>query len=428
MLDIIDEFSGRTLEQVAIESSGHQQDAAGLYQQSLVNQERLLQSRVLDAAYRMEESGIDWQPTVNFLRACVNRDVTGMRDAYRASITKNKGKFGLYTQVLNPMDEGTAADGGNMVPAEYAALVMMTIRSKSHFVSKCTPWRIANGYVGYVPTLATLPSVVWVGENEPITASKPTIGKLTLTLKKTAVIVPFSNELLEDANVDVVAFVARTVGASLALEYDTQIARGTGTPWTGLLGQTTSVWNLGGTTTSGNLNYNDVTWNDMIEMSNVVSAIYQIGSEYYLDQNVFTALLKRQDNQNRYLYGSIANPANQVDGLSYTIDPATGVMRWSFNGWPINVMHGDTSGTTGIMIATYDTADHASTKFGLFGNIKETCYFASKNGLKAAFGTEATVDGTSLFVNDLQAVRYTERVAFGCGLPLQLVAMKTDAA
>lgn len=363
--------------------------------------------------------GVDWSHSVNFLRAAARKDWGAVRDAYKAAASVNRR---LFTQLLDPQDEGTNADGGYLVPVELAALVMMILRESSTFLAHMRhipmPYKTKD-----VPTLTTGPTVAWYDENTAMDDTKVVFGKMTLTAKKIGAIVAITNELLEDTPVDAIQVIAENIVDAIALEIDTQIARGTGTPWTGLLGLTTGTYVQGDATNSGKTKYNDITWDDLFNLTVTKLAPNAMkGAGIYIDQNVWNVLLKLKDGQNNYLYwGSGANGLPRADHAgAQSLNPGDNSMSWYFNGFPVHVM------PSGVMIATYDTNAHATTKHVIFGNLYKTCWIGDKRPLRADFGTEAQVDAVNLFANDLTGIRYTQRLAFGCGLPLKLIALLTS--
>src|SRR5207249_7396350 len=140
-------------------------------------------------------------------------------------------------------------------------------------------------------TLAGKPSVAWTDENTSIAASKATFGRLTLTAKKLAAIYPISNELLDDANIDIYNTIVRIFTNVFAQEEDTQVFRGTGSPFTGILGTSGVTTNyLGGSSSSGKTKYTDVTFDDLISLVQSLSPAQQRGAAIFVEQNTLTDL------------------------------------------------------------------------------------------------------------------------------------------
>lgn len=68
----------------------------------------------------------------------------------------------------------------------------------------------------------------YVGERQPIPATNPTIGQLSMSAKKLAALVPISNELLRHADIGVDALVRDDLTETVAVKEDQQFLRGAG--------------------------------------------------------------------------------------------------------------------------------------------------------------------------------------------------------
>lgn len=323
-----------------------------------------------------------------------------------------------YVKLLNPQIEGTGSAGGYLVPEEFFADVLFQLNEFGFARKFCAQVSMRTNVLN-VSTLAGKPSVSWVDENSSIAASKATFGRLTLTAKKLAAIYPISNELLDDANIDIYNTIVRIFTNVFALEEDVQAFRGTGSPFTGIL-STSGVTKtyLGASSTSGKTKFIDITFDDMINLVQSLSPAQQRGAAIFLEQNTFTELLKRKDTASRYLW-DISSAILPVEAKQQGLN-ATGL---SFRGFPIVVM------PNGILIETYDSSAHANTPFALFGNLKTAgCWFGQHGGMDVRVSHDATAEGVNAFTNDLQMLRMSERIAFGVGQPSYLGVLSTSAS
>lgn len=101
--------------------------------------------------------------------------------------------------------EGVGADGGFAVPPDFRATITSTIEgeesllaltdqlvtSSNHIevpLDETTPWQTTGGIQAF-----------WEGENELATQSKPALERNTVRLNKLMVLVPVTDELMEDA-------------------------------------------------------------------------------------------------------------------------------------------------------------------------------------------------------------------------------------
>ncbi len=323
-----------------------------------------------------------------------------------------------YVRSLAPQAEGTSSAGGYLVPPEFYADVLFMLNEFGFARKYCGQIQMRSNVLN-VSTLTGKPSVAWTAENGVIPASKAVFGRLTLTAQKLAAIYPISNELLTDANVDVYKAILQIFVEVFGQEEDTQCFRGTGSPFTGMLGTSGVLTTyLGGSSTSGKTKYTDITLDDLINLANSIGPAQQRGASLFIEQNTLTDLLKKKDSQSRYLWDIAQSQDPQIKG---TNGLAGGGL--TFRGFPVVVL------PNGIAINGYDTGSHPSTPFAVFGNFKTAgAWMGTHGGMEMRISFDATADGVNAFTNDLQMLRMTERIAFGVGQPGYLAVLTTSAS
>jgi HK97 family phage major capsid protein len=349
--------------------------------------------------------------TFRFFQALANNDTSELR-SLAASYEPE------YIKLLAPSVESSNPSGGYLVPPEFYADVIFLLNEFGFARKHCAQVAMRTNQLN-VSTLSGKPSVAWTDENTTIPASKPTFGRLTLTAKKLAAIYPVSNELLADANIDVYETVLRIFANVFAQEEDVQVFRGTGAPFTGILGTAgVTLSYQGGTSTSGKTKYTDITFDDLIALVQSIGPSYQRGAAIFMEQNTLTELLKRKDASSRYLWdltSAILPDVSNGQGLA-----GRGL---SFRGFPIVVL------PNGVLISTYDANPHPSSPFVIFGNLKTAgCWFGTHGAMDVRISHDATADGVNAFTNDLQMMRMTERVAFGVAQPSYVGVLSTSAS
>jgi HK97 family phage major capsid protein len=349
--------------------------------------------------------------TFRFFQALANNDTSELR-----SLAANYEQE--YVKLLSPSVESSNPSGGYLVPPEFYADVIFLLNEFGFARKHCAQVAMRTNQLN-VSTLSGKPSVAWTDENTTIPASKPTFGRLTLTAKKLAAIYPVSNELLADANIDVYETVLRIFANVFAQEEDVQVFRGTGAPFTGILGTAgVTLSYQGGTATSGKTKYTDITFDDLIALVQSIGPSYQRGAAIFMEQNTLTELLKRKDASSRYLWdltSAILPDVSNGQGLA-----GRGL---SFRGFPIVVL------PNGVLISTYDANPHPSSPFVIFGNLKTAgCWFGTHGAMDVRISHDATADGVNAFTNDLQMMRMTERVAFGVAQPGYVGVLSTSAS
>ncbi|MEP7233956.1 MAG: phage major capsid protein [Ignavibacteriota bacterium] len=323
-----------------------------------------------------------------------------------------------YVKTLSPQVEGSGSAGGYLVPEEFFADVIFLLNEFGFARKFCAQIPMRSNILN-VSTLTGKPSVAWTDENAVIPASKATFGRLTLTAKKLAAIYPISNELLDDANIDIYNTIVRIFTNVFALEEDTQVFNGTGSPFTGILNTSdVATTYLGGSSSSGKTKYIDIVFDDLIALVQSLTPANQRGASLFIEQNTLTDLLKKKDTNNRYLWEltSVAQPiVSNAQGLTDS--------KLTFRGFPIVVM------PNGILIDGYDSGAHAGTPFAIFGNLKTAgCWLGQHGGMDVRVSFDATADGINAFTNDLQMLRITERIAFGVGQPSYIGVLSTSAS
>ena len=349
--------------------------------------------------------------TFRFFNAVANNDHSELRAIMQTYDPE-------YVRLLSPQVEGTNSAGGYLVPPEFYADVLFLLNEYGFARKYCAQIQMSSN-VANVSTLTGKPSVAWIAENTTIPSSKGTFARLTLTANKLAAIYPISNELLADANVDVYTTILRIFVEVFGAEEDTQVFRGTGSPFTGILNTSGVVTTyLGGSSTSTKTHYTDITLDDLINLVQSVGPAQQRDAVLFLEQNTLTDLLKRKDANSRYLWDIASSNDPQINGAN-----GFNATNLQFHGYPV------VSLPNGVLINGYDSSSHPSTPFAIFGNLKSAgCWLGLRGGMEMRISYDATAESVNAFTNDLQLLRMTERLAFGVGQPGYLAVLSTSAS
>lgn len=147
--------------------------------------------------------------------------------------TRMEGQY----KAIQGMSEGIGSDGGFAVIPEFSQNILTRVYDSSIFeltdnytvagnsmtfprnaeTSRKDGQR-AGGMLGY-----------WVAEGQTIQQSKPTINTFTLKLKKVAVVVYLTDELIQDAGQSLEAYVTRKASEEFKFQIDNSIVAGQGT-------------------------------------------------------------------------------------------------------------------------------------------------------------------------------------------------------
>lgn len=130
-------------------------------------------------------------------------------------------------------NEGTGADGGYLVPQEFARRIFQNSLDEGSFLPLTDQLPISGNTITF-PVDETTPwgsdgiRVYWGNEAAAATQTKPKLGERTLKLRKLIGLVPLTDELMGDAAASA-AYVNAKLGSSLAWKINSAIVDGTGT-------------------------------------------------------------------------------------------------------------------------------------------------------------------------------------------------------
>lgn len=142
---------------------------------------------------------------------------------------------GLYKAVQG-MSEGIGSDGGFSVIPEFSQNILTRVYDSSIF-EQTDNYTVAGNSMTFPRNAETSRKDgsraggmlgYWVAEGQTITSSKPTINTFTLKLKKVAVVVYLTDELIQDAGQSLEAYVTRKGSEEFKFQIDNSIVAGQG--------------------------------------------------------------------------------------------------------------------------------------------------------------------------------------------------------
>ena len=149
----------------------------------------------------------------------------------------------LYTKdsqtlaTFKAMNEGTGSAGGFLVPEEFTAEVYRVVEDYGLVAKMATKFPMGSDTKN-IPTVSSSVTGSYPGEATAGSASQPVLAQVQLIAKTWVGLSVMSNELLEDANVSVVNLLVELFAEAIAGELDNQGLTGSGSPFTGILGNT----------------------------------------------------------------------------------------------------------------------------------------------------------------------------------------------
>src|SRR6185369_2827362 len=142
-----------------------------------------------------------------------------------------------------------------------------------------------------IPALGTSVSVYWTNEGAKKTSTQPGFSLVTQTLKKLAAIVPFTDEILEDSQLNLTQLVSELFAEAVSKEEDLQFFAGTGSPWTGIINNTSvNIENTASTDPA------DVTVEDLQAVIDATPSGALNGAKFYMHRTVLSKLRLLREN------------------------------------------------------------------------------------------------------------------------------------
>lgn len=238
----------------------------------------------------------------------------------------------------------------------------------------------------------------FVGENAPIPEDNVTFGDFTLVLKKIAVIARWSNELDEDAIIDMGDYIAQAIARSFIKLEDQSCFLGDGTSTYGnivgllnrlldVAGDGTGTVSAGVVTQAAGNTVAALTLTDFIKVGGALPDYAELDDR-------FSWVMHRQ------FYHNVIIPL-LVAGGNPTIQNLTGDRpRYMLNGYPV------------VFSNLYPATPTAGTIAATFGDHSKAGTMGTGRGVTIDFSEHAVVNGESVWQRDQIACRGTERFTF----------------
>lgn len=317
------------------------------------------------------------------------------------------GKDASAMASFKAMNETTGSAGGYLVPEEFTAEVYRVVEDYGLIAKLATKIPMSTDTKN-VPTISASVSGSYPGEATAGTGSQPTFAQVQLLAKTWVGLTVMSNEMLADANVSVVNLLVELFAEAIAGELDSQGLTGTGSPFTGILGNA-SVNIV--TMSTGNNTFSSVTLADLRDLQAQVKSWALQGSGYIMHRSVWSIIQKLRtiSSTSGDFFGASQNPV--IVGVPQGFPTSTAGFLW---GYPV-YLSDKMPTTTGV-----------STKFVIFGNLKHM-FMGDRAPLAVSVSSEGTVASVSLFETNQSAVRVIARHAVAVGLPTAFAVLKTAA-
>jgi len=282
------------------------------------------------------------------------------------------------------LSEGVSTAGGFLVPEEFRAEILRLVPLYGVMRANARMIPMASD-IAHIPVSNSFNSATWTAEAAQIAQTNVTFGQATLVINKLAAIPQVSNELLQDANVPVIQWLAQVISESFAKEEDNQGFLGTGTPFVGVLSAT-------GVPTSPNTagtGFACLSYQDLVNATGNIYANALQNAKFYFHRSMIAHIRGLITTAGAPIFGATTNDVAGYPMVNTEILP-------SFANSGVS-----TSGTA----------------FGIFGDLGRGMAMGERGGMTMRLSEEATVAGNNLFQQDMVALRVIERVCFAVLLP-----------
>lgn len=242
-----------------------------------------------------------------------------------------------------------------------------------------------------IPRRATGLTAYWTGEGAAITASNKTLGNVTLTAKKLAAVATMTNELREDAIINIADDLAKEIAYAFSQSEDEAGFNGDGgSTYGGIVGVRAALKNLSGTianiaglvVAAGN-NYSEIT---LANFNSVVGRLPQFAdtpsAKWYMHKSFFHEVA------DRLAYAAGGTTVAEIGAKTSRM----------FLGYPVQFAQ---------VLPKAEANDQVC---ALFGDLTLAAAFGDRRETSIAFSEHATIGSDNMFEKDQIAVRGTERL------------------
>lgn len=140
---------------------------------------------------------------------------------FKALIQGNK-------KVVKALAEGSDETGGYLVPEEFNASIVDWAADKPVFRRFATVWPMKEKVLN-IPALAADVAVYWGSENTSISTTSADFGEVQLSVNRLNAIIYMSQELFDDAEIDMASYLTGRFAQAVYREEDKKFMSGSGT-------------------------------------------------------------------------------------------------------------------------------------------------------------------------------------------------------
>lgn len=295
-----------------------------------------------------------------------------------------KQKYNDFSQNTRALSETTNSAGGALVPAQFADFIINLREEYGVFEREAMVWPMTSD-VTEVPRINGRMSASYFTEAETMTTSDLEFGSVNLVAKKGGILTYVSNELAEDAIVEIADLIGTEMAAEFAEQVDNSGFNGDGSAsHAGILGVANRIEAATGATayvnaTSGTNTFAAIDAEDLANTKAVVAdAAHRRGNAKWFCSRAF--------------FETVFSKLQQAAG---------GNTRSEFAGPTIPQYNGNDVVISQVLETSTGTVNN--TAFCLFGDLRQAAIMGRRRSINIA------VDGSFRFGNDQTAIRAIQR-------------------
>ncbi len=322
-----------------------------------------------------------FKKTMKFLKALSGGDVQTLRS------------MDQIERVNKNLTEGNTTAGGFLVPDEFMMEVQRLVPDYGVIRRNVRIIPMRFDTINIPASGTTENSAIWTAEGAQILQTDPTFRQLTLTINKLAALPVLSNELLADADIPIIQYLADIISSSFASEEDNQGFNGTGSPFVGLL----SATGVPTTPLASGTAMTMLSYPELVKMTTNIYSNATAGAKFYFHRSMLGHMRSR---------------------ISTTGQPILAPNQNELAGFPFEAAER-------LPSTSHASANVGTFPFAIFGNLSRAMAMGERGSMTMKIGEEGTVAGNNLFEKDMICLRVIERVALGVLLPSAYTRLTT---
>jgi HK97 family phage major capsid protein len=244
------------------------------------------------------------------------REDRALREASDFDVVRALASGEIRTASFERRDLNTG-DDGQVVPQSFYAILQQKMQFQGPMLDTnvVTQLNTASGEDIKVPVEVSRPAASAIAEATAITPLDPVFANITLKSQKVAVLTKVSRELLTDSGIDIVSYLAASLGKSVGIRSNALLTVGTGTVQANGVVTASSLGVTGATALTGAF-----TADNLIDLAHSVDSDYvREGANFMMRRSSLGALRKLKDTAGQYLYVPTTSAGNPDTFAGYGV-------------------------------------------------------------------------------------------------------------